>query len=395
MSEKQLIYFCTGIGSVFDSQVVELLNGICERKTFQKIYLIIGIKGEYERLKIKREKIHPDLNIILYRVFPNYPPYNFLNRFVLKNAIRNIDISNENTIFHTREEILAWHLLNILDKSCHHKILPDVRGANMEEVKQFFGFNSLRQRLKVSNYKKAIKSLKKVKKISVISESLKTYLVQKFGLNTENIVINSCLAGKHFKINYERREEVRHRLGLEKDDVLLVFSSGGIAQWQDNEILKAFTRNGIKLLNLSKREIQHENVINKFVDYYEIPDYLNAADIAVLWRGESVVNKVASPVKFSEYLSCGLPVVTNDSIDLVKDVVEENEVGLILDTIDQFNEEIVAQALKINREHINQIGQRVFGIETILRQYEFLYNQFFENKEKQTEIYNGIYEETF
>ena len=395
MSEKQLIYFCTGIGSVFDSQVVELLNGICERKIFQKIYLVIGIKGKYERLKIKKEKIHPDLNIILYRVFPNYIPYNFLNRFVLKNAIRSIDISNENTIFHTREEILAWHLLNILNESHHHKILPDVRGANMEEVKQFFGFNSIRQRFKLSNYKKAIKSLNKVKKISVVSDSLKIYLVEKFGLNPENIVINSCLAGKHFKINYEKREEVRQQLNLENDDVLLVFSSGGIAQWQDNEVLKAFIRNGIKLLNLSKREIKHDKVINKFVDYYDIPDYLNAADIAVLWRGESVVNKVASPVKISEYLCCGLPVITNDSIDLVKEVIEENDVGLILNTIDQFNEEIIARVLKINREHINQIGQRVFGFETILNQYESLYNQFFEDTQKQIETYNGVYEEIF
>ena len=395
MSEKQLIYFCTGIGSVFDSQVVELLNGICERKIFQKIYLVIGIKGKYERLKIKKEKIHPDLNIILYKVFPNYTPYNFLNRFAIKNAIRNIDISNKNTIFHTREEILAWHLLNILNESEHHKILPDIRGANMEEVKQFFGFNSMRQRLKVSNYKKAIKSLNRVKRISVVSDSLKTYLVEKFGLNAENIVINSCLAGKHFNINYKKREEVRQRLNLEEDDVLLVFSSGGVARWQDNNVLKSFIRNRIKLLNLSKIEIHQDKVINKFVDYYDIPDYLNAADIAVLWRGESVVNKVASPVKFSEYLCCGLPVITNDSIELVKEVIEENDVGLILNTIDQFNEKTVAKVSKINRDHVNRIGQKVFGFETILRQYESLYNQFFQVTEKQTEAYDGVYEETF
>ena len=219
--------------------------------------------------------------------------------------------------------------------------------------------------------------------------------MQKFGLNHENIVINSCLAGKHFKVNYEKREAIRQQLNLGRDDVLLVFSSGGLAQWQDNNALKAFTRNGIKLLNLSKREIHNENVINKFVDYYDIPDYLNAADIAVLWRAESVVNKVASPVKFSEYLCCGLPVITNDSIDLIKELIEKNDVGLILNTLDQFNEEIVTRALRINRDHVNQIGQKVFGFETILRQYESLYNQFFEDTEKQTETYNGVYEETF
>ena len=55
-------------------------------------------------------------------------------------------------------------------------------------------------------------------------------------------------------------------------------------------------------MNKSKKELHHKNVINKFVDYYEIPNYLNAADIAVIWRENSIVNKVASPVKFSEYI---------------------------------------------------------------------------------------------
>ena len=82
-------------------------------------------------------------------------------------------------------------------------------------------------------------------------------------------------------------------------------------------------------------------------------------------------------------------------LDVHWEVIEGNNVGFILNTIDQFNEEVVTQALRINREYINQLGAKVFGFETILRQYESLYNQFFKDTEKQTETYNGVYEETF
>ncbi len=376
MVKKQLIYLCEGIGSVFESQVIELLNGICERNLFQKSYLFIGIKEKSDKSRLKREKIHPKLEVVFFKTFPNYPFYNFLSRYSLKKALKPIDIKKSETIFHIREEILTWHLLNILDGSDFDKILPDIRGANMEEVKQYFGFNSLREKLKVRNYKKAINSLKKVGRISVVSESLKDYLSKNFGLKQDNIFVTSCLAGNHFKFDLSKREKIRRELNLEEKDILLVFSSGGLAKWQNAEVLKYFAEKGIKILNLSKNELRYNNIINKFVDYYEIPDYLNAADAALLWRDKSIVNKVASPVKFSEYLCCGLPVITNDSVDLVKDLIVEKNTGVILNDIEEFNEDTICKAVKTDRKFISQTGQNKFGIETILNKYQLLYNKF-------------------
>jgi len=50
---------------------------------------------------------------------------------------------------------------------------------------------------------------------------------------------------------------------------------------------------GFKVLNLSKKEILHNNIINRFIGYSEMPEYLNAADCAIIWRDKSVVKKVA------------------------------------------------------------------------------------------------------
>jgi len=49
----------------------------------------------------------------------------------------------------------------------------------------------------------------------------------------------------------------------------------------------------------------------------EMPLYLNSADAAIIWRDKSIVNKVASPVKFSEFICCGLPIIANYSVDMI------------------------------------------------------------------------------
>ncbi len=45
-----------------------------------------------------------------------------------------------------------------------------------------------------------------------------------------------------------------------------------------------------------------------------VPDWLAAADYGLLLRDGSVVNRVASPVKFAEYLAAGVPVMISESL---------------------------------------------------------------------------------
>ena len=49
MEINYLFYFCDGIGSVFDSQVLALLKDINERSIFKKIYLHLGIRYEKQK----------------------------------------------------------------------------------------------------------------------------------------------------------------------------------------------------------------------------------------------------------------------------------------------------------------------------------------------------------
>ena len=71
--------------------------------------------------------------------------------------------------------------------------------------------------------------------------------------------------------------------------------------------------------------------------------YLSAADAAIIWREQGITNKVASPVKFSEYVCCGLPIITNDSIDLVTNYIKRNNCGKILNSMDLIEDKIIVK----------------------------------------------------
>lgn len=129
--------------------------------------------------------------------------------------------------------------------------------------------------------------------------------------------MNSCLVDDSFTYNKVERIATRKILNLKDDEALLVFASGGTALWQNNKQIIKIAKKGVKVLNLSKIEIKHKNILNKFVPYHKMASYLSAADVAFIWRDKSSVNEVASPVKFSEYLACGLPVIHNGTIDLI------------------------------------------------------------------------------
>jgi glycosyltransferase involved in cell wall biosynthesis len=66
------------------------------------------------------------------------------------------------------------------------------------------------------------------------------------------------------------------------------------------------------------------------VPHTEVPAYVAAADVGLLFRDASIINRVASPVKFAEYLACGVPVVLTDGIGDYSERVRQAKIGLVL-----------------------------------------------------------------
>ena len=369
MKSGYLIYFCEGISSVIDSQVIALLKAIHEKNIFKKTYLFLGIRNEKQKNDFLTRKLSPEIKIVLFKTYPNYPVFNFMNRKSIQNALLSQSINLKESIFHTRGELVAWHLSEILDAKYHKNIIPDVRGASVEEIREFYDINKVLKSLKTSNIKKANKNLNKFYKISVVSDSLKAYMVNNYNIDQEKIVVTPCLADTVFRYNQQQRKFIRNELNLSRDDILIVFSRGGAANWQNNDELIVLAEKGLKVLNLSKKEISHKNVLNKFVSYYKVPLFLNAADATIIWRNKSLVNKVASPVKFSEYVCCGLPVIANYFVDMITSYLLKYDCGLLTNTLENIDLNTIKELSQKNRERISEEGILNFGIDTIVNQY--------------------------
>lgn len=361
------------MGSVFASQVLELLNEICRRNIFENVFLFLGVRNESQTKELSKKNINTGISVVFYRSFPNYPLFNFLIRKSLKRTLRREKIIERKCIYHTRGELLSWHLSKILERKYLSHILPDIRGAVVAEIKEYYNFSQFQKILKIWNYKRAIKCLNKFKNISVVSDSLKNLLVNKYKIQSAHIKIIPSLAGQHFRFDPDQRDIKRKELKLDNKDILIVFSSGGTAAWQNNNYIKDFADKGFKILNLSKKRIEHKNIINKFVQFKEVPAYLNASDIAVIWREKSIVNEVASPVKFSEYVCCGLPVISNDKVKSVKDFITKNKSGEIVDKLESIDSSLIRNLAALNQSKISDTGRATFGINSIADQYLKLY----------------------
>jgi glycosyltransferase involved in cell wall biosynthesis len=83
---------------------------------------------------------------------------------------------------------------------------------------------------------------------------------------------------------------------------------------------------------LAQSNISRDDYCLETISPEQMPEIMGAADIGVLFRKNNVYTKtVSSPIKFAEYLSCGLPVIINSGIGDTTSIIEKYKVGAIVD----------------------------------------------------------------
>jgi glycosyltransferase involved in cell wall biosynthesis len=87
------------------------------------------------------------------------------------------------------------------------------------------------------------------------------------------------------------------------------------------------------------------------VSRYDIPKYLAASDIGFMLRDDRNLNRVASPVKFPEYLSAGLAVVSSPNVGDVSELISNNRVGLLI------NPHSIEEGFMLLSGYINSFGE--------------------------------------
>jgi glycosyltransferase involved in cell wall biosynthesis len=192
-------------------------------------------------------------------------------------------------------------------------------------------------------------AMKEADAIISISHEMTRWAIAEYGADKNKIMEVPCFVDtERFAYNERQRTAVRAELGL--GDRFTVVYVGSMFRWQFPDgcfaVLKAIfteipgarfvavtTSPNAMRARLNQSHFSKDAIVIS-VPYQDVPRYLTAADLAILGRniGEeaSVVNRISSPVKFGEYLACGLPVILSEGIGDFSRYVEESDLGQVI-----------------------------------------------------------------
>lgn len=322
---------------VYSSQVIDVCNFLNESHNAQiRLVSFISLHSfSKNRQKIKQEMP----SAIVLPMLPRMTSFGF-NTLMLFFVLLML---NQRSVI--ARNVLATRLALRLKSFLKLKVCFDGRGAIAAEWNEY-------QVVPLQEWKTNIHAWEKSVVLNAdfriaVSEELVKYWNVRYDYNENNHVVIPCTLNTGFRPEMLKQEEIekeRQKMNFKPDDIVLVYS-GSTAGWQSFDLLKGFLQKNlsenknVKVLFLSEKDknvdqlkiVFPDKIFQTFVKHSEVSGILKSCDIGILIREKSVTNQVASPTKFAEYLSAGLPVIISEGIGDYTSFVQQNDCGWVLD----------------------------------------------------------------
>ncbi len=298
----------------------------------------------------------------------------------------------EKIIFQTRVSSIGFTFAVLRVLLPKAKFIFESRAAaNEERVHVGEGKKvTLKAKIKNSFFRKSEKlMMKKSHKIFCVSNSLKRYYLNKYHLSENKFSVFPGAADLElFFYDEKLRNTTREELNINTEEILIVYSGRLEMKWEIPDKIFSFFKNlndknqkfklllitpDIELANNLINEYKFEDIVFvKEVKLYEVNKYLNAADVGLLLREDILMNNVASPTKFAEYLMAGLPVIISHGIhDFAQDIVNTG-FGVVVSGLDEITSDEYKQlqeSLAIDKVQIETWGSQQLSKETFIDRY--------------------------
>ncbi|MEO7923978.1 MAG: glycosyltransferase [Chitinophagaceae bacterium] len=339
-------------------------------------------------------------------VFHTSPPVlsKIYDRYKLFSTAKRLHREKKFDLLHCRSYIAAELGLQF-KKKLGIKFLFDMRGFWADEKKESGHWNQDKWL-----YKRIYQRYKALEKefvqqadhsISLTEAGKKEFgrlyggLLKDKGENWEAkcTVIPCCADLSHFNFaNYTeiQKQELREKLGIRKEAVLLTYS-GSLGDWYllDEMLLffKAFqqkyptaiflvlTREIDRLKNsMKKNKIDPATVITGFASYAELPLYLSLSTYSLFFIKPIYSKTASSPTKHAELMGMGIPVFCNDIGDTGY-FLRQFPLGELVDV--QAKDFLPAmermEQKKTDKNEIRQVALEHFDVTVGVRRYKKVY----------------------
>jgi len=267
------------------------------------------------------------------------------------------------------------------------KVIYDGRGAYAAEWKEYLGTHHQKLLNTIENHEKQVVNQSDFR--LAVSDKLVEHW-KTFGYtDTKHVVVPCTMSHQFLQVlpTQEQRNRKRQAMDFKPNDVVLLYA-GSTAGWQSFSLMQNFLTQQfesnpcVKALFLSNESSELTTLKNSFPGKVfvrwckpeEVPEYMSVADYGILIRENTVTNQVAAPVKFAEYLACGLKVIISDCIGDYPVFVKQQHCGIIFSETEIYNLQSVEQN---ERETMYGLAMKYFNkkSEIIKEKYALLANE--------------------
>jgi glycosyltransferase involved in cell wall biosynthesis len=304
-----------------------------------------------EELRIELAGFGIDWHFLRYHKRPSLPATSYDVLAGIRYGSRLVQ-SKQIEMVHARSHIPATVALR-LKRRFGLKMIFDVRGLMAEE---YVDANHWKKGNAPYRLTKAMESraLQASDGVVTLTEKIWPEIKDWPGLRNRDViheVVPCCTDLDRFRFLQSERDRVRAELGLQ-DRFVLVYS-GSIGGWYLTDKAADFfvallkrkanghflwlTRGDKALIEklMSDRGVNLNQFTIRNVQTAEVAGYLSAADVGIAFYKPTFSRLATSPVKVSEYLACGLPVIVNAGVGDSDDFVAAHNVGAV---VKDFNE---------------------------------------------------------
>ncbi len=200
--------------------------------------------------------------------------------------------------------------------------------------------------------------------VVTVSNKLAGYIEQRYRIPENKISVIPCCADENiFSWDAVRRAEMRRSMNLSGKFVCT--HVGSFFEWYDPDMLVSIFQQiqnhvDAHLLVITSEveratdylgsRLRPGTFMVRYAAHEEVPALLNASDIGFLFLRPSPNIKTSSPVKFAEYLNCGLPVLITPEVGDYSEFVTRMGVGAVVEHKGRLDTSIVDRVIREREE---------------------------------------------